>query len=144
MDNVAVAALIIALIALITAIGQLLQVYLGTADGYRRCQSSVMGNWAKRTRLRWRWGQIRFETLYTTPELCMTRDGLAEDGGILILGDETSRRLTVTPREGIWNPTGRTATANFGRDVREEKAVRNRHATSRGKFSASPVDELDG
>jgi len=53
MDNVAVAALVIALIALITAIGQLLQAYLGTADGYRRCQSSVMGNWAKRTRLRW-------------------------------------------------------------------------------------------
>jgi hypothetical protein len=43
MDNAAVAALVIAPIALITAIGQLIQAYLGTADGYRMCQSSVMG-----------------------------------------------------------------------------------------------------
>lgn len=52
--NIAVVALVVALVALLTTIGQLLQQYLATADGYRRCQQSVMGRWAKRTRLRWR------------------------------------------------------------------------------------------
>jgi hypothetical protein len=103
-DSVAVTALVIALIALITAIGQLLQAFLATADGYRRCQSSVMGDWAKKIRLRWRWSQFRFGTLYTTPEICMIRDSVAEDGRILILGDQTSRRLTVTPRDGLAIP----------------------------------------
>ena len=28
-----------------------------------------MGPWAKRTRLRWRWSQFRFEILFTTPEI---------------------------------------------------------------------------
>jgi hypothetical protein len=51
--NIAAAALAISLVAFVTALGQLFQQYLATADGYRRCQSSVMGGWAKRTRLRW-------------------------------------------------------------------------------------------
>jgi hypothetical protein len=65
--NIAVVALVVALVALLTTIGQLLQQYLATADGYRRCQQSVMSHWAKRTRLRWRWSQFRFETLFVTP-----------------------------------------------------------------------------
>jgi len=71
-DSVAVTALVIALIALIIAIGQLLQAYLATADGSRRCQSSVTGDWAKKTQLSWQWGQFRFETLYTTSETYVT------------------------------------------------------------------------
>lgn len=67
--NVAVIALAVALVALIVTSGQLLGQYFATADGYRRCQPSVMGPWAKRTRLRWRWGQFRFETLFTIPEI---------------------------------------------------------------------------
>lgn len=67
--NLAGAALAIALVALLTTIGQLLQQYFATADGYRRCQSSVMGPWAKRTRLKWRWREFRFETLFTTPTI---------------------------------------------------------------------------
>jgi hypothetical protein len=85
-DPVAVTALVVALVALITTIGQLLQQYFATADGYRRCQRSVMGDWAQRTRLRWRWSQFRFETLYTTPEISIW-DGITLNGGILILGD---------------------------------------------------------
>ncbi|KAI9737803.1 MAG: hypothetical protein M1834_009172 [Cirrosporium novae-zelandiae] len=66
--DLAAAALATALAALLIAIGQLLQQYFATADGgYRRCQSSVMGPWAKRTHLRWRWSQFRFETIFTTP-----------------------------------------------------------------------------
>lgn len=70
--RVAVVALIVSLVALVATTGQLLQQYFATADGYRRCQSSVMGAWGKKTRLRWRWRQFRFETLYSTPEIFMT------------------------------------------------------------------------
>ena len=74
--NVAVVALAVALVALIVTSGQLLGQYFATADGYRRCQPSVMGPWAKRTRLRWRWSQFRFETLFTIPEIVVAPFGL--------------------------------------------------------------------
>ncbi|KFY27478.1 hypothetical protein V493_03462 [Pseudogymnoascus sp. VKM F-4281 (FW-2241)] len=70
--HVAVVALIVSLVALLATTGQLLQQYFATADGYRRCQASVMGAWGNKTRLRWRWRQFRFETLYSTPEIFMT------------------------------------------------------------------------
>ena len=60
-------ALAVALVALITTISQCLGQFLATADGYRRCQASVMGGWAKMTHRRFRWSEMRFETLYTTP-----------------------------------------------------------------------------
>jgi hypothetical protein len=41
--NRAASALAIALVALLTALGQLLQQYFATAEGYRRGQGSVMG-----------------------------------------------------------------------------------------------------
>ena len=69
--NLTITALTISLCALTLTLGQLLGQYFATADGYRRCQTSVMGPWAKRTRLRWRWGQFRFETLFTTPEIVL-------------------------------------------------------------------------
>ena len=67
--NIALAAITIALCALLISSGQLLGQYFATAEGYRRCQPSVMGLWAKGTRLRWRWRQFRFETLFTVPEI---------------------------------------------------------------------------
>ncbi|KAL8936385.1 MAG: hypothetical protein Q9216_004958 [Gyalolechia sp. 2 TL-2023] len=67
--QLAAAALAIALTALAIAIVQLLGQLFATADGYRRCQPSVMGAWAKHTRLRWKWSQMRFETLFTIPEI---------------------------------------------------------------------------
>lgn len=63
------AALAIALTALAIAVAQLMGQLFATADGYRRCQPSVMGAWAKHTKLRWKWSQMRFETLFTTPEI---------------------------------------------------------------------------
>jgi len=68
-DPVAVTALIISLVALLATFGQVLQQYLATADGYRRCQPSVMGQWGKKTKLRWRWREFRFETVYYVPSL---------------------------------------------------------------------------
>ena len=63
------AALVIALVALAISTEQLLQQIFSTAEGYRRCQPSVLGPWAKYTRLRWRWSQFRFEVIYTTPRI---------------------------------------------------------------------------
>ncbi|KAI4284975.1 MAG: hypothetical protein L6R38_001043 [Xanthoria sp. 2 TBL-2021] len=67
--HIASAALAVALSALAIAITQLLGQMFATADGYRRCQPSVMGAWAQYTRLRWKWSEMRFETLFTTPEI---------------------------------------------------------------------------
>lgn len=97
-SSLAVTALVIALVALLTAFGQLLQQYFATADGYRRFQSSVMGDWATKTRLRWRWREFRFETLYTVPEIFMTGDGApGKENHVLIIGTDRSRELTNTP-----------------------------------------------
>ena len=62
-------ALIIALIALFITIAQLLQHLFATAEGYRRCQASVLGPWAKRTRKKFRWSQFRYEVFFTTPRI---------------------------------------------------------------------------
>jgi hypothetical protein len=94
-DNLAVTALVVSLVALLVTLGQLLQQYFATADGYRRCQVSVMGRWAERTRLRWRWRQFRFETMYTTPEIFISGANLGHEDEILVLGDTVPRRLTL-------------------------------------------------
>ena len=53
--TIASAALAIAIAALLIALGQLIQQLFGTADGYRRCQSSVIGGWSTLARRRFRW-----------------------------------------------------------------------------------------
>ena len=68
-DNTALAAIIIAVIAFFVTTGQLLQQIFGTADGYRHCQASVIGEWATLTRRKWRWSEFRFETRFTTPNI---------------------------------------------------------------------------
>ncbi|RFU34311.1 hypothetical protein B7463_g1989, partial [Scytalidium lignicola] len=68
-DSVSLTALLISLVALLATVGQLLQQYYATADGLRRCQPSVMGLWARRTKLRFRWTEFRFETIFVTPRI---------------------------------------------------------------------------
>jgi hypothetical protein len=68
-DSVALAALTISLIALFVTLGQVLQQYFSTADGYRQCLPSVMGCWGKMTHMRWRWREFRFETIYYIPRI---------------------------------------------------------------------------
>jgi hypothetical protein len=70
-DPVAVTALVISLVALLATFGQVLQQYFATADGYRRCQPSVMGLWGMKKELRWRWREFRFETIYYVPSLSL-------------------------------------------------------------------------
>lgn len=66
-DPVSTAALVVAFVALFTTMSQVIAQLFATADGYRRCQDSVMGPWAKLTRRRFRWSEMRYETRYTTP-----------------------------------------------------------------------------
>lgn len=68
-DTISVVALAVSLVAFGVATGQLLQSLFGTADGYRRCQASVIGWWAEMTERKWRWSEFRFETKFTTPHI---------------------------------------------------------------------------
>ncbi|KAH8820345.1 hypothetical protein F5884DRAFT_849607 [Xylogone sp. PMI_703] len=68
-DSVSLTALLVSLVALLATVGQLLQQYYATADGLRRCQPSVMGLWARRTKIRFRWTEFRFETIFVTPRI---------------------------------------------------------------------------
>jgi hypothetical protein len=62
-DALALAALVVALVALLNTVSQVLQQYFATADGYRRCSPSVMGDWARFTRRKFKWRELRFETV---------------------------------------------------------------------------------
>ncbi|KAI9662958.1 MAG: hypothetical protein M1821_008005 [Bathelium mastoideum] len=107
-DNLSLAALVVALLAFLIAIGQLLQQIFGTADGFRRCQSSVIGEWATKTRLSWRWKEFRFETKFTTPIIKLlpiqeqyrfrttAKDGLGREH-VCLTGSPDSRKAALTP-----------------------------------------------
>ncbi|KAL9609219.1 MAG: hypothetical protein Q9167_005996 [Letrouitia subvulpina] len=71
-NDISYVALAIALAALVIALGQLLTQVFAAAEGYRRCQLSVMGGWAKKTHRRFRWAEFRFETLYSIPRFGLT------------------------------------------------------------------------
>ena len=67
--NISATALAIALVALVVAIGQILQQYWSTAEGARRCQSSVIRPWHRETRWHFRWSELRFEILFKSPHI---------------------------------------------------------------------------
>lgn len=112
-DRVSVVALIVSMVALIATAGQLLQQYFATADGYRRCQVSVMGAWGKKTRLRWRWRQFRFETLYSTPEIFMTPISFPICSAEYMLG------LNDIETNKLWSAPGLN---NYGRFAGENRS----------------------
>ncbi len=69
--NIVTAGIAVASCAFIIAMGHMLNQYRATCERYRKCQYYVMGPWAKQTHLRWRWDQLRFETLFTAPEILL-------------------------------------------------------------------------
>ena len=75
-DATALTALIISLVALVVAVGQILQQYVATADGYRRCLPSVMGRWGTKSERRWRPMEFRFETIYYVPSISVGPPGV--------------------------------------------------------------------
>ena len=66
-QNLSWTALILSVAAFLISVSQMLQQYFATAEGYRRCQYSVLGPWFKHTRRRFRWSEFRFETHFQTP-----------------------------------------------------------------------------
>ncbi|CAM1509002.1 Fc.00g027410.m01.CDS01 [Cosmosporella sp. VM-42] len=70
-NQTAVVALVVSLVALLVSLGQLLQMFFSTAEGYRRCAESVMGVWHKTRTRRFRFYEMRFETMFTTPEIIL-------------------------------------------------------------------------
>jgi hypothetical protein len=96
--DLAVIALVVSLVALVTTVGQLLQQYFATADGYRRCHKSVMGEYGRKTRLHWRWREFRFETIYTTPEIFLVGSGSpSRIGQVLLTDSKDSREKSLVP-----------------------------------------------
>jgi hypothetical protein len=66
-NGLALSALAISLVALLTTVLQVLQQYFSSAEGYRRCADSVMGLWAKGTHRKLRLQEFRFEVVFETP-----------------------------------------------------------------------------
>jgi hypothetical protein len=70
-DSLSIVAIIVASVAFLIAAMQFLQQIFATADGYRRCQSSVMGGWSQYTHRKFRWAEMRFETVFATPHIML-------------------------------------------------------------------------
>jgi hypothetical protein len=137
--NLAAAALAIALVALITTVGQLLQQYLATADGYRRCHKSVMGDYARKTRLHWRWREFRFETLYTTPEIFLTGDGVPDrNGQVVLTGSNQSMQASLVPRLSMSHGNVVMDDERFQTPYTQETGHHRQHSTEKypGSFGS--------
>jgi len=65
--EVAIAALVVAAVAFITAVVQLAQAVIATAKGLPNCDKRVMGQWATLTYPRFRWRQLRLEVSFDAP-----------------------------------------------------------------------------
>ena len=94
-EGTAIVAVVIAVIAFFVTTAQLLQALFGTAEGYRRCQSSVIGQWASKTRRKFRWSEFRFETIFSTPDIRLQRGREEDKSATSITGDFESRKKTL-------------------------------------------------
>lgn len=72
-DVLAITALLVSLVALITTVLQVLQQYFSSAEGYRRCANSVMGLWDSGTHRKFRRSELRFEVIFETPVMFLAR-----------------------------------------------------------------------
>lgn len=134
-DNTAIVAIVIALIAFFVTTAQLLQALFGTAEGYRRCQASVIGPWAKLTKRVWRWSEFRFETLFTTPHISLQPigDSFPVSCDAFIEGTLSSRRETYC--DGIYKD--RVVRRKWSRDGNLEIVRRNSTSSERAEDLAS-------
>jgi hypothetical protein len=99
LDGTALVALIISIVALVIALAQLLAQVVGTVEGHRKCQTSVMGKWSEHTHRHWRWTQFRFETRFATPDIILASYPPTYSGIIAMTGEEESRTKTYVPKD---------------------------------------------
>lgn len=137
--HTSLAALIIAVVAMFIASVQLLQQLFGTADGYRRCQESIIGPWSGLTRLSWRWSEFRFETKYTTPLIVSyDTDERVNDPRIVGINDKSP---PLELQQTIHNCDHEVCNRPIARWRQTLNAVRGRRR-GRRQFSTSPGDQV--
>jgi len=66
-DEVAIAALVIAVVAFVTTVVQLAQTIIASAKGLPNCDERVMGKWARYTSRKFKWRQLRLEIDFEAP-----------------------------------------------------------------------------
>lgn len=66
-DRLNLIALIVSLVALLGTVAQVLQQYYASAQGYQNCGESVMGEWHRSKKRRFRWSELRFEVQFESP-----------------------------------------------------------------------------
>lgn len=77
-QNLSIAALVVALIAILLTSNQLIAQIVATAEGTRKCSKSVLGPWHNSTkpytRTIWKrnWKEVRLETCFIVPEISLT------------------------------------------------------------------------
>ena len=151
-DTTVVVALVVSLVALLIALLQVLQQYTGTADGFRRCQRPVMGEWALLTHRKFRWGEFRFETTFGVPVLFLydpariKREVCPLKGRPVINIDGTceSYRSTFLSQfmEGD-HPQPRLPTPNEKSSAGNEVEDENEDESFREQLSRAPKNALD-
>ena len=72
-DDLSAVALVIAVFALFISLGQIVQQYFATAEGFRRCRKDVVGTWSELTKAPFDWRNFRFETRFASPHISLTR-----------------------------------------------------------------------
>ena len=100
---VAIVALIFSVIVGLVITSQLLAQIFSTAEGQRKCSSSLLGLWSKNpttgTRRKWRWSEARFETKFVTPEILLDTSALpGQDESDDALHKEIWSRFSYTSR----------------------------------------------
>ncbi|EHA51956.1 modin [Pyricularia oryzae 70-15] len=108
---VAIVSLVIALVALLGTVLQVLQQYYASATGFSNCDERVMGKWSNSKKRVFRLKELRFEVQFETPVIFVCR-AMNQNGPIKekpiehISGTEESQQRTRTnPPEP---PTGET------------------------------------
>ncbi|QIW95284.1 hypothetical protein AMS68_000802 [Peltaster fructicola] len=73
-DDVSIVALVVSLVALLLTVMSITQSFLGTAEGYRRCAQSVIGQWSVFRHRHWIWYEFRYETRFVIPQITLYTD----------------------------------------------------------------------
>lgn len=108
-DGATIVSLIIAIIAFIVSVGQALQQYLSTAEGYRKCAESVVGPWVKYRKRIFNASELRFAVNFKTPVFFVARPSndrgpITSSKPINVDGTHKSRLETLT-----WTPKNEKA-----------------------------------
>lgn len=142
-DSLALAALLVALVALLNSVLQVLQQYFATADGYRRCSPSVIGEWARFTRRKFIFRELRFETVFASPFICMEvaydvqeLQKLPEAGAIAVL--DGSEEMSKWP--GLKSPRVNQDDLRDTMKSAQRKSSSSRLDTLQSFFQASSIN----